>query len=138
MSAAPPVSSAIPRLATPLHDLPPLLPDELDAGRKATAPAFVGSADSLAIAQMALRASKARQMVAILCADAVSVQRLAEEIAWFAPELRVSVLPDWETLPYDQFSPHQDLVSERLATLTTCRAASATCCSSPPPPPSTA
>src|SRR4029079_15117185 len=30
---------------------------------------------------------------------------------------RVCLLPDWETLPYDQFSPHQDLVSERLATL---------------------
>ncbi len=27
------------------------------------------------------------------------------------------LLPDWETLPYDSFSPHQDLVSERLATL---------------------
>src|SRR6185295_2587254 len=26
-------------------------------------------------------------------------------------------LPDWETLPYDHFSPHQDLVSQRLATL---------------------
>ena len=25
--------------------------------------------------------------------------------------------PDWETLPYDTFSPHQDLISERLATL---------------------
>ena len=33
------------------------------------------------------------------------------------PELRVALLPDWETLPYDHFSPHQDLVSERLATL---------------------
>ena len=27
------------------------------------------------------------------------------------------LLPDWETLPYDTFSPHQDLISERLATL---------------------
>ena len=36
---------------------------------------------------------------------------------WFAPGLRVCLLPDWETLPYDQFSPHPDLVSERLATL---------------------
>ena len=36
---------------------------------------------------------------------------------WFAPQSRVCLLPDWETLPYDQFSPHQDLVSERLATL---------------------
>jgi transcription-repair coupling factor (superfamily II helicase) len=31
--------------------------------------------------------------------------------------LRVHMLPDWETLPYDHFSPHHDLVSERLATL---------------------
>jgi transcription-repair coupling factor (superfamily II helicase) len=29
----------------------------------------------------------------------------------------VAVFPDWETLPYDSFSPHQDLISERLATL---------------------
>lgn len=27
------------------------------------------------------------------------------------------LFPDWETLPYDAFSPHQDLISERLATL---------------------
>ncbi|HET8702864.1 transcription-repair coupling factor, partial [Castellaniella sp.] len=38
-------------------------------------------------------------------------------IPQFAPELRVRQLPDWETLPYDAFSPHQDLVSERLHTL---------------------
>jgi transcription-repair coupling factor (superfamily II helicase) len=31
--------------------------------------------------------------------------------------LRVALFPDWETLPYDTFSPHQDLISERLATL---------------------
>lgn len=29
----------------------------------------------------------------------------------------ILVFPDWETLPYDQFSPHQDIISERLATL---------------------
>jgi len=56
-------------------------------------------------------------MLVAICADALAVQRLAAEIAWFAPALRVSVLPDWETLPYDHFSPHQDLVSERLAAL---------------------
>ena len=48
---------------------------------------------------------------------AVDAQRLAEELRWFAPQARVKLLPDWETLPYDHFSPHQDLVSERLATL---------------------
>ena len=56
-------------------------------------------------------------MLVVLCADPSAAPRLQEEIPFFAPDLRVHVLPDWETLPYDQFSPHQDLVSERLATL---------------------
>jgi transcription-repair coupling factor (superfamily II helicase) len=38
-------------------------------------------------------------------------------MAFFAPDLRCALFPDWETLPYDTFSPHQDLISERLATL---------------------
>lgn len=76
-----------------------------------------GSADALALAAYA-REHRARvPMLAVMCANAMDAQRLAEEIPWFAPELRVRVLPDWETLPYDSFSPHQDLVSERLATL---------------------
>ncbi len=39
--------------------------------------------------------------------------------AWrlFAPEKRAVFLPDWETLPYEHFSPHRDLVSERLSVL---------------------
>jgi len=52
-----------------------------------------------------------------VCADALAAQRLASEIAWFAPTLRIVQFPDWETLPYDHFSPHHDLISERLATL---------------------
>ena len=36
---------------------------------------------------------------------------------YFEPSLTVNLLPDWETLPYDVFSPHPDLISERLATL---------------------
>jgi transcription-repair coupling factor (superfamily II helicase) len=50
-------------------------------------------------------------------ADANDAQRLIDEIAFFAPDLRCALFPDWETLPYDSFSPHQDLISERLATL---------------------
>ena len=53
----------------------------------------------------------------ILTADAQSAQRLQAEAPFFAPALRVALLPDWETLPYDHFSPHGELVSERLATL---------------------
>ncbi|HSD60093.1 MAG TPA: DEAD/DEAH box helicase, partial [Burkholderiales bacterium] len=72
-----------------------------------------GSSDALALAQLAERA----RPLAVLTATAPEAQRLLDEIAWFSPGLRVSQLPDWETLPYDSFSPHQDLVSERLATL---------------------
>jgi len=72
-----------------------------------------GSSDALALARLA----QARAPVAIVCASALDAQRLREEIPWFAPTLRVSLFPDWETLPYDTFSPHHDLISERLETL---------------------
>jgi transcription-repair coupling factor (superfamily II helicase) len=72
-----------------------------------------GSGDALAIARLA----GTETPVAVVAATALDAQRLTDEIAWFSPGLRVCLLPDWETLPYDQFSPHQDLVSERLATL---------------------
>jgi transcription-repair coupling factor (superfamily II helicase) len=72
-----------------------------------------GSSDALAFARLA----QARRPLVIFCDRATEAQRLKEEIAWFAPQLGALLLPDWETLPYDHFSPHQDLVSERLATL---------------------
>ena len=53
----------------------------------------------------------------VLCANAQDAGRLLAEIAYFDSTLRVLQLPDWETLPYDAFSPHHDLVSERLQTL---------------------
>ncbi|MGH8738914.1 MAG: transcription-repair coupling factor, partial [Burkholderiales bacterium] len=74
---------------------------------------LAGSADALALARLA----GAERPLAVVSATTLDAQRLTEELAWFAPALRVCLLPDWETLPYDQFSPHQDLVSERLATL---------------------
>ena len=72
-----------------------------------------GSSDALALAQYAAQ----HVPLVIIAANALEAQRLAHEIPFFAPGLRVHLLPDWETLPYDHFSPHQDLVSERLATL---------------------
>ena len=74
---------------------------------------LVGSSDALALAQFA----KARTPLVVITASALEAQRLVEEIPYFSPDLRVHLLPDWETLPYDHFSPHQDLISERLATL---------------------
>ncbi|MBC6962052.1 MAG: transcription-repair coupling factor, partial [Nitrosomonas sp.] len=74
-----------------------------------------GSSDACALARLANQ-NPAGQLLAVITASALDAQRLLEEIPFFAPDLRVSLLPDWETLPYDIFSPHQDLISERLAT----------------------
>ena len=76
-----------------------------------------GASDALLIARYSEASRGQVPLVAVVCASAVDAQRLAQEIPWFAPSARVRLLPDWETLPYDTFSPHQDLVSERLATL---------------------
>jgi transcription-repair coupling factor (superfamily II helicase) len=80
-------------------------------------PRPVGSADALLLARLAQRELEGGRLTAIVTADANDAQRLLEEIAFFAPGLRCALFPDWETLPYDTFSPHQDLISERLATL---------------------
>ncbi|HYL91153.1 MAG TPA: transcription-repair coupling factor, partial [Burkholderiales bacterium] len=85
--------------------------DPLPARRRFTR--LAGSADALALARLA----QEEHPIAAVSATALDAQRLVDEICWFSPRLRVCLLPDWETLPYDQFSPHHDLVSERLATL---------------------
>ncbi|WP_326428548.1 transcription-repair coupling factor [Stutzerimonas frequens] len=73
-----------------------------------------GAALSLAIAEAA---NNAERFTLLLTADSQSAERLQEELAFFAPALPVLHFPDWETLPYDLFSPHQDIVSQRIATL---------------------
>ncbi|MGE0497498.1 MAG: transcription-repair coupling factor [Ramlibacter sp.] len=93
-------------------ELPKLTP-----GKRFTLPRPAGSADALLLARLAQRQTAAKTLTAIVTADATDAQRLIDEIAFFAPDLRTALFPDWETLPYDSFSPHQDLISERLATL---------------------
>ena len=86
-------------------------------GQRFTCEQLIGSADSAVIAQQVTSHRKEFSVMLVLCANALDAARLAEEIPIFAPALKVRLLPDWEILPYDAFSPHQDLVSERLATL---------------------
>jgi transcription-repair coupling factor (superfamily II helicase) len=73
-----------------------------------------GAALSLAIAEAA---SHAKRFTLLLTADSQSAERLQEELSFFAPDLPVLHFPDWETLPYDLFSPHQDIISQRIAAL---------------------
>jgi transcription-repair coupling factor (superfamily II helicase) len=89
----------------------------LKAGQRLTQTLPAAGADALLIAQFAQQEKAQGRVTAIVCADAADSQRLLLELPFFVPELRCALFPDWETLPYDNFSPHQDLISERLATL---------------------
>jgi transcription-repair coupling factor (superfamily II helicase) len=87
-------------------------------GNRFALPALYGSSDAYALAIAALGLKASQQMLTVIVASASDGQRLLDEIPWFAEgKLACHLLPDWETLPYDAFSPHQDLVSARLATL---------------------
>ena len=54
--------------------------------------------------------------VVLIAPDMQNALRLRDEIQQFTDRL-VTTLPDWETLPYDSFSPHQEIISARLSTL---------------------
>lgn len=55
----------------------------------------------------------------VICQNAQQAQRLSDEILFFSPELenKLFIFPDWETLAYDNFSPHEDISSKRIELL---------------------
>ena len=78
-----------------------------------------GSSSALAISQAA---QACQQRILLVTADTPTALKLAKEIRFFAHNdkgnpIKASVFPDWETLPYDSFSPHPDIISQRLETL---------------------
>ncbi|MGY8877488.1 MAG: transcription-repair coupling factor, partial [Pseudoalteromonas sp.] len=75
-----------------------------------------GSGLSIAIAE---GVKQQDNLVLIVTPDTPSALRLETELEYLLPDNPVMVFPDWETLPYDHFSPHQDIISARLATLNT-------------------
>lgn len=58
-----------------------------------------------------------KQLKVVLTQDAEQALRLQTAWLFFRPHDTAVFLSDWETLPYERFSPHQDLVSERLSAL---------------------
>lgn len=94
-------------------------------GKQTTWFGLEGSAKALVIARLA----QERENPILVIADSTRVaNRLKREIHFFLatndsiagqPDIPVMHFPDWETLPYDLFSPHQDLISDRLRTLHT-------------------
>ncbi|MEZ5456198.1 MAG: transcription-repair coupling factor [Lysobacteraceae bacterium] len=73
-----------------------------------------GSALALAVASAAAQHAG---LLVVVTRDTFAAQALEAELRVFARDLAVLHFPDWETLPYDVFSPHQDIVSQRVATL---------------------
>ncbi|MDF2180828.1 transcription-repair coupling factor [Neptuniibacter sp. CAU 1671] len=75
----------------------------------------LGAARGLVIADAAARHNGT---TLVICNDSSEAQRLLDEIRFFSSNtLELLAFPDWETLPYDSFSPHQDIISQRIATL---------------------
>jgi transcription-repair coupling factor (superfamily II helicase) len=74
-----------------------------------------GSAAALALAE----AVRADARLYVVIADAArELERLSAELRFFGGEsLSLLALPEWDVLPYDLFSPHADIISERLQTL---------------------
>ena len=58
-----------------------------------------------------------KRLKVVLTQDAEQALRLQTAWRFFRPHDTAVFLPDWETLPYERFSPHHDLVSERLSAL---------------------
>lgn len=94
--------------ATPVH-----LPDILQSHQLAALP---GCGLALTLVN---QAAKKQQPVVLISRDIHQAEQLKDELRFFyaGQDENILGLPDWETLPYDVFSPHQDIISERLTTL---------------------
>lgn len=94
-------------------------------GDKQTWGGLPGSSLTLCLASAA---SAHDSLTLVITPDSNTASRLESELRFFTGqsqegdecspgELPILHFPDWETLPYDTFSPHQDIISQRLATL---------------------
>ena len=101
-----------------------IAPLQTESPRGATAPLHLGQIYGCGQAlTIATTAAQKQAPVVVVTRDIQQAQQLEHEIRFFYAREensrgdRVYNFPDWETLPYDVFSPHQDIISERLTTL---------------------
>ncbi|MDH3450674.1 MAG: transcription-repair coupling factor, partial [Gammaproteobacteria bacterium] len=97
-------------MPTPLLETPaPATARELRIGQ------LYGSSRGLLVSEQIAEHSG---LSVIVCCDMADAEQLEQEIRFFSREPpHIFRFPDLETLPYDQFSPHQDIVSERIQCL---------------------
>ncbi len=74
-----------------------------------------GNSSALAISELA---TKSNSPILLIAPDVHTSTQWQDALRFFlGDQFPILLFPDWETLPYDHFSPHQDLVSDRLLTL---------------------
>ncbi|SFR49510.1 transcription-repair coupling factor [Marinobacter daqiaonensis] len=110
---------------TPLSDFVPAPPEK--AADHRVWDQLNGSSDALAISEAARQFAGLTLVITRTTDEAIRLEQAVrfyldmpldeEEAAISDDGLELLSLPDWETLPYDLFSPHQDIVSQRIRTL---------------------
>ena len=110
MSTATATNHSESRLTSPLQPRLPATGSRLRWSR------LYGDSLPLALARAALAHDG---LMVVITPDSQEAEQLQQKLAFFCGERALDTLcfPDWETLPYDRFSPHQDIISERLETL---------------------
>ena len=110
------MSSTAKEVDTQISQVSVLQPPVPETGCTALWTRLYGESSSLAIANAARAASRP---LLIITPDMQAAEQLQGELGFFtgSPALPLLVFPDWETLPYDTFSPHQDIISQRLLAL---------------------
>ena len=96
--------------------LDPMQPPLPSPGKRLRWSRLYGDSLALALGSAALRHDG---LLLVVTTDSQEAEQLQSRVRFFCAELAEDILcfPDWETLPYDRFSPHQDIISERLETL---------------------
>lgn len=91
------------------------LPILKSAGEKQLWGGISGAGSSLLLAKAA---SQSDSLTLVVTENSQQAERLQQEAAFFcSDDTEILEFPDWEILPYDNFSPHQDIISTRLTTL---------------------
>ncbi|MEO6699428.1 MAG: CarD family transcriptional regulator, partial [Paraperlucidibaca sp.] len=107
------MTTALPTSVLALPPLPTRADDKRHWG------GLSGGAQALSIAEIV---QTHPGMVVVITHNSQTAARLEDELRFFLPDATswpIAHFPDWETLPYDQFSPHQDIISQRLQVLST-------------------
>ena len=86
---------------------------QIPAGERRWIGNLAGALSSLLLAELVQQAK--HQLIVMVAKNTTQVSQIEEELHFFG--IKPHLFPDWETLPYDRLSPHQDIVSERLALL---------------------